>query len=524
MREFDTFTEPLTELIEARIWAGLHYRSGDVAGQLLGRNVAASAWRTTSSRWAADGWRSVTGDRGEEARLARLVVPGAATGRLERVVLREQRGVPAQRLPREPEAPVVLGVAAGSTARPVGRGAGAPRRRRASRPRPAGSPPGRPPAAARRRRRTPRRHAQVQVDVTPGEGAGHAEPTGELELRRAPRARRGPPPRRRACRARLADAGRPTTPARPPHQHTTAGPRCEPPGAVDVQSGHAPRSVRAVLRHGSRRRPGGGVGPPAEDAGGTASSSGTTSSPSPRVRSTSSTLSSRSPAAACATSTIRLGTLVTPLPRRRPLVVARQTVTLDRLSGGRLVLGVGTGAGPFEWEFSGEEPDPARPRRHARRAPRPAGPAVDRRAGAARGPVLPGGRSRLGGPLPPAAAAAAAHPRLGRRDVAGDPPLHPSRPLGRGRAHARRRRRGRWPTPRPWPRACATCERGRRALRRGRPGGERPEDDGRSATFAAHAGAGATWWVEAIHPWRYGDPDRGEWNLDAMQERILAGP
>jgi hypothetical protein len=40
VRTFDTFTQPLTELIEARIWAGLHYRSADVAGQLLGRNVA----------------------------------------------------------------------------------------------------------------------------------------------------------------------------------------------------------------------------------------------------------------------------------------------------------------------------------------------------------------------------------------------------------------------------------------------------------------------------------------------------
>jgi hypothetical protein len=41
MRSFDTFSQPLAELIEARIWAGLHYRSADVAGQLLGRNVAA---------------------------------------------------------------------------------------------------------------------------------------------------------------------------------------------------------------------------------------------------------------------------------------------------------------------------------------------------------------------------------------------------------------------------------------------------------------------------------------------------
>jgi hypothetical protein len=40
VRTFDTFTQPLAELIEARIWAGLHYRSGDVAGQALGRNVA----------------------------------------------------------------------------------------------------------------------------------------------------------------------------------------------------------------------------------------------------------------------------------------------------------------------------------------------------------------------------------------------------------------------------------------------------------------------------------------------------
>jgi hypothetical protein len=40
VRTFDTFTQPLTELIEARIWAGLHYRSSDVAGQALGRNVA----------------------------------------------------------------------------------------------------------------------------------------------------------------------------------------------------------------------------------------------------------------------------------------------------------------------------------------------------------------------------------------------------------------------------------------------------------------------------------------------------
>ena len=43
VRTFDTFSQPLAELIEARIWAGLHYRSADVAGQRLGLNVAAYA-------------------------------------------------------------------------------------------------------------------------------------------------------------------------------------------------------------------------------------------------------------------------------------------------------------------------------------------------------------------------------------------------------------------------------------------------------------------------------------------------
>jgi hypothetical protein len=40
VRTFDTFSQPMAELIEARIWAGLHYRSADVAGQVLGGNIA----------------------------------------------------------------------------------------------------------------------------------------------------------------------------------------------------------------------------------------------------------------------------------------------------------------------------------------------------------------------------------------------------------------------------------------------------------------------------------------------------
>jgi alkanesulfonate monooxygenase SsuD/methylene tetrahydromethanopterin reductase-like flavin-dependent oxidoreductase (luciferase family) len=49
-------------------------------------------------------------------------------------------------------------------------------------------------------------------------------------------------------------------------------------------------------------------------------------------------------AVALATSRIRLGPLVTPVARRRASVLARQVTSVDRLSGGRLVLGVGLGS------------------------------------------------------------------------------------------------------------------------------------------------------------------------------------
>jgi alkanesulfonate monooxygenase SsuD/methylene tetrahydromethanopterin reductase-like flavin-dependent oxidoreductase (luciferase family) len=62
---------------------------------------------------------------------------------------------------------------------------------------------------------------------------------------------------------------------------------------------------------------------------------------------------------ATATDRVRLGPMVTPLPRRRPVKVAMETATLDRLSGGRLTLGVGMGSDRFAKEFSksGEQLD-----------------------------------------------------------------------------------------------------------------------------------------------------------------------
>ncbi|MGW7087086.1 LLM class flavin-dependent oxidoreductase [Streptomyces sp. NPDC054871] len=64
-------------------------------------------------------------------------------------------------------------------------------------------------------------------------------------------------------------------------------------------------------------------------------------------------------AAALATSRIRLGTLVTPVARRRPQQLARQVATLDVLSGGRVTFGAGLG-GPVDDEYAsfGDTTDP----------------------------------------------------------------------------------------------------------------------------------------------------------------------
>ena len=63
-------------------------------------------------------------------------------------------------------------------------------------------------------------------------------------------------------------------------------------------------------------------------------------------------------AASTATDQIRLGTLVTPVSRRRPWVLARQVTTVDHLSRGRAVLGVGLGVPPeVEYGAFGEPTD-----------------------------------------------------------------------------------------------------------------------------------------------------------------------
>jgi alkanesulfonate monooxygenase SsuD/methylene tetrahydromethanopterin reductase-like flavin-dependent oxidoreductase (luciferase family) len=58
-------------------------------------------------------------------------------------------------------------------------------------------------------------------------------------------------------------------------------------------------------------------------------------------------------AIAASTRSIRIGAMVTPLIRRLPWEVARQTAALDQLSDGRLIFGAGLGSGDREFERLG---------------------------------------------------------------------------------------------------------------------------------------------------------------------------
>ena len=63
---------------------------------------------------------------------------------------------------------------------------------------------------------------------------------------------------------------------------------------------------------------------------------------------------------AARTRRVRLGTLLTPLPWRRPWKVASQVATVDQLSGGRAILAVGVGAVDTGLPDTGEETDKRR--------------------------------------------------------------------------------------------------------------------------------------------------------------------
>lgn len=67
-------------------------------------------------------------------------------------------------------------------------------------------------------------------------------------------------------------------------------------------------------------------------------------------------------AIAMSTQRIRIGPMVTPLPRRRPWKLAREAATLDRLANGRLILGVGLGVDHWREYSAFGAPEDARTR------------------------------------------------------------------------------------------------------------------------------------------------------------------
>ncbi|MBU7032503.1 MAG: LLM class flavin-dependent oxidoreductase [Theionarchaea archaeon] len=59
-------------------------------------------------------------------------------------------------------------------------------------------------------------------------------------------------------------------------------------------------------------------------------------------------------AIAMKTESMKIGTMITPLPRRRPWKLAREIISLDHLSQGRLIVGIGLGNPPEEYSIFGE--------------------------------------------------------------------------------------------------------------------------------------------------------------------------
>jgi alkanesulfonate monooxygenase SsuD/methylene tetrahydromethanopterin reductase-like flavin-dependent oxidoreductase (luciferase family) len=227
-------------------------------------------------------------------------------------------------------------------------------------------------------------------------------------------------------------------------------------------------------------------------------------------------------AVALRTTRLAIGTMVTPLARRRPWKVARETVSLDRLSHGRFVLGVGLGD-PVRWDygFFGEETD-ARVRaerldealailaglwtgepfsfqgRHYSVAEVTFTPTPVQRP---RIPVWVGGWWPNRPPLRRAAR------WDGMVPISGDGALRPEE-LAEAVAYVREHRQ---------------VDTAFDVVVSG--GTEPAAGDGRR--LAAYAAAGATWWLEDISPWRFGADPEAQWteqDTAAIERRVAAGP
>lgn len=228
-------------------------------------------------------------------------------------------------------------------------------------------------------------------------------------------------------------------------------------------------------------------------------------------------------AVALQTSRIHIGTMITPLARRRPWKVARETVALDQVSNGRFILGVGLGD-PVQWDygFFGEETD-------AKNRAKRLDESLDILTG-----LWSGEPFHYQG----------AHYQIEQVTFLPRPVQQPRIPIWVG---------GWWPNKPPMRRAA----RWDGAIPIGRQGipaeewhsikefvnaqrqtnghfdfvhsGTSPGDNPQAAqrVVEPYIEAGVTWWIEGIDPWRFGWKWEDPWSPAAslrMQERILQGP
>jgi alkanesulfonate monooxygenase SsuD/methylene tetrahydromethanopterin reductase-like flavin-dependent oxidoreductase (luciferase family) len=237
-------------------------------------------------------------------------------------------------------------------------------------------------------------------------------------------------------------------------------------------------------------------------------------------------------AIALQTERIRIGPMVTPLPRRRPVKLTRETVTLDHLSRGRLILSVGLGGGPWEWEMMGEETDlrtraamldeglevltglwSGQPFRHVGEHYRVEGD-------------LNGDR-REAQFLPPALQ----QPRIPIWVAAAWPNKAPLRRAARWdgvNATKANLRDDELMSPEDL-RPLVSYTSGQRAsdapfdvtMGGFTQGNDRARDE---ETVGPYAEVGLTWWIESVTPWRFGWQNEGAWPVELMNERIRLGP
>ncbi|MFP4395793.1 MAG: LLM class flavin-dependent oxidoreductase [Anaerolineales bacterium] len=229
-------------------------------------------------------------------------------------------------------------------------------------------------------------------------------------------------------------------------------------------------------------------------------------------------------AIALKTTRLRIGTTVTPLPRRRPWKVARETVSVDHVSNGRLTLGVGIGLGAAEWNDLGEETDL-----------KTRGAMLDEALEVLTG-LWSGDNFDYAGQ----------HYRVHDARFLPCPVQSPRIPVWVG---------GFWPNKAPFRRAARwdgmfplfSTEPGEeeeelRQLRaavayaRARRERETPFDvictgvtpgdapDVAAETVARYAEAGGTWWLECLIPFRFGAGFEDPWPVAALRERVLQGP